>query len=446
MERDEFGAAVEYGLSQVGKADLTLKPQQIDAIRHVYNGKDVFLWLPTGFGKSVCYEVLPFVMDRKRESEQGSHSIVLVISPLVSLMIDQVSSLRQRGVTAGILSGHPGVSSELLIGRASDIGKYRFLFSAPEAIIGVDKWREVLLSAPLSHRIVAVAVDEAHCVSKWSLKFRPTYGRLHEIRALVPSGTPLLAATATVTPAVRQDVIELLDMKGCELVCVSPDRPNICYEVKPRTDIETDFKPLVNTLLAQRNEAERIIVYCRSLNSVADLYAHFLYILGSNSYYPHGAEHISDNRLFGMYHANTSQHNKDVIQRSMQDPDGVVRIVFATVALGMGVNMVGVNTTWHYGAPASLEDYLQESGRGGRTGQQAKSVVFWKPADAPMRRDQSIAVNAELAAVRRYLENTLDCRRVQLLHHFDPDLSRSLPPRDPLFCCDVCACTLLHEN
>ena len=78
MERDEFGAAVEYGLSQVGKADLTLKPQQIDAIRHVYNGKDVFLWLPTGFGKSVCYEVLPFVMDRKRESEQGSHSIVSV--------------------------------------------------------------------------------------------------------------------------------------------------------------------------------------------------------------------------------------------------------------------------------------------------------------------------------------------------------------------------------
>ena len=96
---------------------------------------------------------------------------------------------------------------------------------------------------------------------------------------------------------------------------------------------------------------------------------------------------ISDNRLFGMYHANTSSHNKDVIQKSMQHSDGVVRIVFATIALGMGVKMVGVNTTWHYGAPASLVDYSQESGRGGRTGEQAKSVVFLKPADAPLRRD-----------------------------------------------------------
>jgi superfamily II DNA helicase RecQ len=106
----------------------------------------------------------------------------------------------------------------------------------------------------------------------------------------------------------------------------------------------------------------------------------------------------------------------------------------------MGVNMVSVNKMWHYGAPASLEVYLQESSRGGR---QANSVVFWKPAEGPLCRDQSNAVNAELAAVRRYLENTLDCRRVQLLHHFDPDLSRSLPPRDPLFCCDVCASNLL---
>ena len=141
----------------------------MDAVRHVYNGKDVFLWLPTGFSKSVCYELLPFVMDYKRGKRgngQESYSTVLVVSPLVSLMIDQVTSLRKRGVTAGILSGHPGVSNELLA-TAGSISKYSFLFSAPEAIIGVEKWREALLNAPLSDRIVAVAVDEAHCVSRW---------------------------------------------------------------------------------------------------------------------------------------------------------------------------------------------------------------------------------------------------------------------------------------
>jgi len=248
-----------------------------------------------------------------------------------------------------------------------------------------------------------------------------------------------LAATATVTPAIRDDVIELLDMRGCELVFVSPDRPNIYYEVRPRTDIETDLQPLVDSLLSKRNKSERVIVYCRSLNTVADLYAHFLYTLGNDSYYPPGAEHISDNRLFGMYHSNTSPHNKEVIQRSMQEPNGVVRIVFATIALGMGVNMVGVNTTWHYGAPSSLENYSQESGRAGRTGEHAKSIIFWKPADAPLHRDQSVPANVEFAAVRHYLENSLECRRIQLLRHFHPELARNLCPPPPLFCCDVCA-------
>ena len=118
------------------------------------------------------------------------------------------------------------------------------------------------------------------------------------------------------------------------------------------------MKPLIESLETHRNKAQR----CKSLNMVADLFAHFQYTLGDNSFHPPNAEHISDNRLFGMYHANTSPHNKRVIQESLQDSEGVVRIIFATVALGMGVNMKGVNTTWHYGAPSSLDDYLHGSG------------------------------------------------------------------------------------
>ena len=264
---------------------------------------------------------------------------------------------------------------------------------------------------------------------------------------MVPPGVPLLAATATITPNIRSEIVDKLDMKGCEMVSVSPDRPNIYYEVKRCSTIEEDLQPLVDLLRAERNKANRVIVYCRSLNTVANLYVHFLYTFGAESYHPLGAEQISDNRLFGMYHANTSAHNKAVIQASMQDPHGVVQVIFATVALGMGVNLVGVNTTIHYGAPTCIEDYYQESGRAGRSGDQAKSIIFWKPADVPLRKDQSILANVALACVRHYVENTSECRRVQLLCYFDPDLIKTLHHYDHLLCCDVCASSVaIHHD
>ena len=132
------------------------------------------------------------------------------------------------------------------------------------------------------------------------------------------------------------------------------------------------------------------IVYCRSLNLCSSLYFFFLSNLGPESYYPLGSVEVSDNRLFGMFHAQTPQHNKDVILSSMQKEDGVVRIVFATVALGMGVNFVGLNRVIHYGAPSSIEDYFQECGRAGRSGDQAKSTIYWKASDAPLKRTHQI--------------------------------------------------------
>ena len=125
----------------------------------------------------------------------------------------------------------------------------------------------------------------------------------------------------------------------------------------------------------------------------ADLYEYFLLSLGEQSYHPIGAIPISDNQLFGMFHSNTTPHNKDVIMKSMQKEDGVVRIVLATIALGMGVNFVGLNTIYHYGAPRSIDDFFQESGRAGRSGSQATSVVYWKPPDAPLK---SVCIRIEI--------------------------------------------------
>ena len=235
-------------------------------------------------------------------------------------------------------------------------------------------------------------------------------------------------------------------MSDYKFVWASPEQPNTYYEVLPRSDIGSDIKPLVDELRRNKLQMSRAIIYYKSLNMCADLYVFFLSCLGDKSYYPPDALKISDNRLFGMYHANTPSHNKEVILSSMQRADGTVRIVFATVALGMGVNLVGVNRVIHYGAPASIDDYFQESGRAGRSGEAAKSTVYWKPSDAPLRKDISDPRNTEMAAVHQYLENESECRRQQLLNYFDPDLIGTISCKDRLLCCDVCARDAMKEG
>ena len=184
-----------------------------------------------------------------------------------------------------------------------------------------------------------------------------------------------MACTGTASWGVRKEVINVLEMAGCVQVTTSLDRPNIYYKVKVRSDIGSDFLPLVNTLREKAVHSLRVLVYCQSLDTCADLYAHYHCELGDHSYYPPGSPHVSDNRLFGMFHASTPQYNKDVILKSLCVPDGVVRVVFATVALGMGIDLQDINNV-HCDAPSSLEDYFQESGRGGRSGAEATSTII----------------------------------------------------------------------
>ena len=228
-----------------------------------------------------------------------------------------------------------------------------------------------------------------------------------------------------------------LQLSGCRLFSTSPDRPNIYYEVVSRQDVETDMNSIASQLKETTVEMPRMIIYCRSRNLCADLYQLFLHYLGETNYYPLGAPKLCINQLFGMYHANTPSHNKQVIMQSMEKADGIVHVVFATVALGMGVNFVGLNRVLHYGAPSTIEDYFQESGRAGRSGELSTSTIKWKPSDAPLWKGLSRPRHAEIAAVRHYLENDKECRREQLLHHFDR--SMQVPEsRELLLCCDVC--------
>ena len=197
---------------------------------------------------------------------------------------------------------------------------------------------------------------------------------------------------------------------------------------KRSRSFEEDFTSVINDLARNLVKAKRLVVYCRFLDMFANLYAHFHLTLGENSYYPTGSPKLSDYRLFGMFHSKTPQHNKDVIIASLMKNDGVVPVVFAKMALGMGIDCVGLTQTIHYGAPRSIDDYFQESGRGGEP---STSTIYWCPSEVPQRKDNDHKT-IEVATVRRYVKNTEICRRHFLLHYFDPVVATSIDTRDRL--------------
>ena len=160
-----FCTAVKYALQCLGCPDLCLKPEQLTSIKHIYEGKDVFTWLPTGFGKSICYQAVPFLMDNKLGR---SDSAIIVVSPLVSLMIDQVTNLKSKGVDAAIMSSNAsfGESKRTLLATDDSICKSKLLYCSPEAL-QKGRWRECLRNPVLFSRIVCIVIDEAHCISKW---------------------------------------------------------------------------------------------------------------------------------------------------------------------------------------------------------------------------------------------------------------------------------------
>lgn len=277
-----------------------------------------------------------------------------------------------------------------------------------------------------------------------SKDFRHSYGRLYELRALVPHGTPIISLTATVTPQIRCDILKILDIDGCKEISVSPNRPNIYYEVMQRTcsgtvesDIEHDLGFLIKSLEMYKDLAPRVLVYCRKIDMCSNLFDFFLLTLGEHSYLMPNSE-ISSNRLFAMYHSNTPAANKTTILDSLLTQGGIIRIVFATNALGMGVNISGLNRVIHYGAPTTLEGYFQESGRAGRTGDQSTSTVYWTARDCPLYTDPKTTLERDSIAVRSYLDNKMMCRRRLLLQHFDTDFAQALPKHNPILCCDYC--------
>ncbi|HEU5061320.1 MAG TPA: RecQ family ATP-dependent DNA helicase, partial [Kofleriaceae bacterium] len=392
---------------------LEYRPGQREAIEALCAGRDTVVLLPTGAGKSLCYQVPALVASR------GGRGTTVVVSPLIALMQDQVSGLRARGVMAAALNSHQEEEEQRLVVSALLRGDLEILFVSPERA-AQGGFRRLLERVT----VALLAIDEAHCVSQWGHDFRPEYLRLGELRRLVAA--PAVALTATATPQVMNEIVRELHMRDPLLVRGDFRRPNLAFAVQR---LRSEKERIAATVAAceQANLAGRVgpgrgIVYC-STRKKTQAVAEALRDAGFAAAY---------------YHAGRTADMRERVQRAFEA--GKIRVLVATNAFGMGVDYPDVRLIVHFQAPGSVAAYYQEAGRAGRDGEPAHCVMFFGPGDlVTQRRLQSGGdvdprrIAAALDALEGYATGDA-CRQRMLCTYFtgrDEQAACGL--------CDVCS-------
>ncbi len=388
-----------------------LRPLQSEAIHAALDGRDSLVVMPTGGGKSLCYQLPPLV----------GESTDVVVSPLVALMKDQVDALEAIGYPAAAI--HSGLSQDerLQIRDRLAAGELRLLFTAPERLVNTG-----LLDLLAQVGVRRFSIDEAHCISQWGHDFRPEYRQLALLRDRFPTAS-LHAFTATATPQVRDDIAAQLQLRSPDVLVGTFDRPNLCYRVVPRTD------RIQQTLeILGRHAGEASIVYCISRKETERLAARL------------AAEGI----LARPYHAGLDPKERHKTQEAFARE--TIDVVVATVAFGMGIDRSDVRLVLHTSLPKSLEAYQQETGRAGRDGLAAECVLLYSSADvfsweslvrksaeeAELEPDELARLVAgqteHLHSMRRYAQ-AARCRHAALSEYFGQSYGT-----EPCGACDVC--------
>lgn len=385
----------------------TLRPMQAEAIAAGVQKRDSLVVMPTGGGKSLCYQVPPLVANRTD----------VVVSPLIALMKDQVDGLRANGYPAVAL--HSNLSEEEANTAEQEIasGKLRLIFAAPERLF-TGRFIRVIQQ----QRITAFAIDEAHCISHWGHDFRRDYRQLSQLKSRF-SDISIHAFTATATERVRQDIIEQLGLQDPTVLVGSFDRPNLTYRVLPKVDVSAQVREIVD-----RHRGEASIVYCMSRRETEQL-SSYLKGLGYRAAHYHAGMDADDRR-----------GTQDAFARERLD------VICATVAFGMGIDRSDVRCVVHTAIPKSVEHFQQETGRAGRDGLPAECVLLYSPRDTArwerlMRESAAEADDPEAVFhAGRGLLRELDlyanqrvCRHKQLVNYFGQDY-----PDEKCSACDVC--------
>ncbi|MFZ5476882.1 MAG: RecQ family ATP-dependent DNA helicase [Myxococcota bacterium] len=324
----------------------TLRPLQAEAVDAALAGRDSLVVLPTGGGKSLCYQLPPLLRDPP--------ALTVVVSPLIALMKDQVDGLVLAGYPAAALHGGVSPAEAAAARRGVELGEVRLLYVSPERLL-----TDGFLGWLAARRVAAVAVDEAHCISQWGHDFRPEYRRLAELHDALP-GVAVHAFTATATPRVREDIAAQLRMRDPVVLVGDFDRPNLTYRVLPRVGTGEDQ---IDAIL-RRHAGEAAIVYCISRKQTEAL-AETLVARGFSA---------------AAYHAGLDGGRRGRVQDDFLGER--LDVVVATVAFGMGIDRGDVRAVVHASMPKSIEAYQQETGRAGRDGLAAECVLLYSSADA----------------------------------------------------------------
>jgi ATP-dependent DNA helicase RecQ len=376
-------------------------PLQKEAMDSVLAGRDSVVVLPTGGGKSLCYQVPALCLP----------GMAIVVSPLIALMKDQVDGLRECGVPAAAANSSMSAAERWKIAQAIREGQVKLLYVSPERLV-----QERTIEFLQATRISFVAIDEAHCISEWGHDFRPEYRELGRLRNVLP-GVGIHAYTATATQRVRTDIAKQLGLTAPQLLVGSFDRKNLTYKVQRRNALEDQIEAIV-----KRHPEESGIIYCTKRADTESI-----------------SESLKDLGYTALpYHAGMS----DLDRRRNQEAfiEDRVSIIVATIAFGMGIDKPNVRFVIHAGMPKSLENYQQESGRAGRDGLEAECVLIYSPAE--LYRWKKMLDDAE-PQVRKAQQASLDaiyeyctmpiCRHQSLLRYFGQALDG-----ENCFACDVC--------
>ncbi len=364
------------------------RPLQREVIDTVMQGRHALVLMPTGGGKSLCYQIPALCLP----------GMAIVVSPLISLMKDQVDGLKEMGIRAAFINSSQSLSEQDGIIRQAREGILSLLYVSPEKLM-----TEGMLNLINDLDISLFAIDEAHCISQWGHAFRPEYIALGQLRKLFP-GIPVMALTATADEQTRQDIEEQLQLHDGKRFISSFDRKNLHLEVRPGRQ---KLKQILELIKSLRDESG--IVYCLSRKNTEDL-THGLQARGISA---------------ACYHAGMAAGERENVQR--QFTTGQIKVICATVAFGMGIDKPDVRYVVHHNLPKNIESYYQEIGRGGRDGLPCKTLLFYSYADVMQLRkfvdqledEQRRAVEHEkLNLMQEYAESRL-CRRRILLNYFN---------------------------